>query len=114
MQRAANEINIWSFYGAPVEVMTEISRWREFAGGDEYSVELKDAATGEIVAIAYVQDWGDGDYLTIKSAAPGDFFDRVLGRIVQIMSKHSGYLKIRRTPYDDKLLFTPKFKKLSD
>lgn len=111
MRSETKEINIWSFYRAPVEVMKEIRRWREFAAGDEQSGELKDLATGEIVVVVYTHDWGDGDSITIKSDAPGDFFDRVVGRIVRLMSERSGYLKIRRTPYDEERLFTPQFKR---
>jgi len=109
MRTKAGEINIWSFYGAPVELFAEMRQWREFSPGGDYSVNLKNAATGEIVTIEYIDEIVE-DYLTIKSDAPGDFFDCVVGRIVRIMSERSGYLKIRRTPYDEKLLFTPRFK----
>lgn len=113
MQTRAKELNIWSFYEAPVELFAEVRTWRELSAGDDYSVDLKDETTGEIVTIQYIDEIVE-DYLTIKSDAPGEFFDRVVGRVVRELSERSGYLKIRRTPYDEKLLFTPKFKQTSD
>lgn len=113
MQAAVSEINIWSFYRAPVELFAEMRKWSEFSTGDDYSVVLKDKATSEIVTVEYISDWGD-DYLTIKSDAPGEFFDRVVGRVVRALAERSGYLKVTRTPYNEERLFIPKFKQLSD
>lgn len=113
MRTEAKEIIIWTFYRVPVELMAEMRIWREFTAGDEYSAELRDGKTGEIVSVICVEEWEDG-YLTIKSDAPDEFFDRVVGRIVRWLSERSGYLKIRRTPYDEKRLSTPKFKQFSD
>lgn len=110
MRTKAGELNIWSFYRAPADLFAEMRAWREFLSGDDYSVDLRDTATGETVKVEYFEDWED-DYLTIKSDAPGDFFDCLVGRVVRMMSERNGFLKIRRTPYDDKLLFTPKFKR---
>ncbi len=109
MPTKANEINIWSFYGAPEALFDEMRTWREFSSSEDYSVALKDETTGEIVTVGYIDEIVE-DYLTIKSDAPGEFFDRVVGRVVRVLSERSGYLKIRRTPYDEERLSTPKFK----
>jgi hypothetical protein len=103
------EILIWSFFREPVDLAAELRDWPEFVAGDGYTVDLEDRLTGETVAIRYVDEWDD-EHLTIKSTLPGALFDRVVGCVIRILSMQSGYLKVRRTPYDARILFTPRFK----
>ena len=93
-----------------VDLAAEMRNWREFVEGEDYSVDLKDEITGETVTVRYDDDW-EAAYLSIKSDAPGELFDRVTGRVIRTLSMHAGVLKIRRFPYDPERLFTPVFKK---
>ena len=100
-----------SFERNEVDLAAELREWREFVEGEGYAVDLRDEATGERVAVRYFDDgWGE-DYLSIKSTAPGDLFERVVGRIIAVLTAQIGELKIRRYPSDPERLFTPKFKK---
>ena len=103
------EIIIWSLLRKPVDLAAELRDWPEFVEGESYSVDFEDKKTDEIVTVRYIEDW-DGDYLSIESTAPGTLFDRVVGRVIRVLSMQSGYLKVRRFPADQKLLFTPRFK----
>jgi hypothetical protein len=104
------EILIRASCRSPVDLAAELRDWREFVEGEEYSVKLEDKTTGENVIVYYIDDW-ESDYLSIKSTAPGALFDRVVGRVVRVLTMHNGELKVRRDPYDPDVLFTPKFKR---
>lgn len=94
-----------------VDLAAEMRDWQEFVEGEDYSVDLEDTITGEIVLVRYSDDgWGE-EYLSIKSNAPGALFDRVVGRVVRALAMQVGELKVRRFPSDPERLFTPKFKK---
>jgi len=102
------EIIIRSFFRYPVDLAAELRDWREFVAGEGYSVELFDGKTGEKVSVRHVWGWED-EHLIITSTAPGELFDRVVGRVVRALSMQSGYLKVQRNPYDEELLLTPKY-----
>src|SRR5215211_6890646 len=99
----SQEIIVSSFFRLPVDLTAELQDWQEFVEGEGYSVDLEDKITGETVTVRYIEDW-EGNYLSIKSTAPGKLFDRVVGCVVRTLSMHSGYLKVRRFPYDPELL----------
>jgi len=103
------EILIHSFYRPPVDLAAAMRDWREFTAGEGCDVDLEDERTGEKVEVRYVESWDD-DHFSIKSDTGGELFERVTGRVVRLLSEHGGYLKIRREPYDEKRLMTPKFK----
>lgn len=99
---------IWCFYGNPFELLGELREWPEFVAGGEESLELRDRQTGERVTIDNLDVWDDG-YLSIESPAAGALFDRVVGGVSRLLSARSGFLKLRRDPYDADLLHRPKF-----
>lgn len=99
-----------SFIRQEVDLAAEMRDWQEFVEGEGYSVDLEDKITGEKVAVRYMDSWED-DYLSIKSTAPGELFDRVTGGVIRTLTMQIGVLKVRKLPYDEGRLFTPKFKK---
>ncbi len=71
--------------------------WKEFVSGKDYSVDLKDAETGETVTVRYVVREEDSfDYVEINSDLPSELFDRVVGRAICALIQHSDNLMINR------------------
>lgn len=72
--------------------------WPEFVQGKDYSVDLKDTATGEDVSVRLIEPETDGDHehVQIRSNLYGTLFDRVAGRTVFAMSAHTDNLMVMR------------------
>jgi hypothetical protein len=92
----AQEIIIRSFFTSESNLADEMRDWKEFISGDGYSIELEDRVTGEKITVREESDWEDR-YIVIESLSENELFDRVIGRVICSMSKHSGYLKIKTT-----------------
>jgi hypothetical protein len=88
------EVIIWSYFSLPTDLASEMRDWKEFIDGEAYSVDLKNSVTGETVTVRLVEEWEDC-YVQINSANPNELFDRVVGRVICALSKHTDYLKVR-------------------
>jgi len=62
--------------------------WPEFVQGQNYSVDLRDVATGDVVSVRYVEA-DDDCYVTVEAGRSGALFDRVVGRVVCALSMNS-------------------------
>ena len=88
------EIRIQSYLTFPTDLAREMCSWPEYIRGEGYSVDLRDSTTSEVVSVRYVDD--ENDYVVVRSDAPGQLFDRVVGRVVDAMSHHSDNLLVYR------------------
>lgn len=90
------QIKIVSYFSIPTDLAGEMKSWKEFVTGEDYSVDLKNAETGEIVTVRYFQEEDDFDYVIVNSNLQGELFDRVVGRVVWALSNHSDNLMLYR------------------
>src|SRR5262245_4148423 len=91
-------IRIDSYFSLPTDLANEMREWREFVSGEEYSVDLKDIATGEEVFVRLIEPSEEGfsPHIEIWANNPGQLFERVVGRVVFAMSAHSDNLMVAR------------------
>jgi hypothetical protein len=91
-------IRIDSYFSNPTDLAGEMSGWTEFIAGSEYSVDLKDSATGEEVSVRLIEPETDDDreHVVIRSDRDGRLFDRVVGRVVFAMGANTDYLMVKR------------------
>lgn len=59
------EVHIISYFSLPTDLASEMREWPEFVSGHEYSVELKNVVSGEVVSVGYVED-GDERYVSVR------------------------------------------------
>jgi hypothetical protein len=90
------EIHIQSYFSLPTDLAGQMRNWPEFLSGAEYSVQLKNAQTGEVVEVSLVEPQDERPYVSVKSPNSGSLFDRVLGKVVYALSEHSDDLIVDR------------------
>ncbi|PYS99777.1 MAG: hypothetical protein DMF63_09745 [Acidobacteria bacterium] len=93
-------LRIDSYFSIETDLAGEMRSWPEFVDGFEYSVDLKDSATGEEVTVRFIEPKTDDDspHVQIRSNQYGTLFDRVVGRTVFAMSAHTDDLMLMRWP----------------
>lgn len=69
--------------------------WPEFVAGQDYSVELKNRASDEVVSIRFINN-GDEQFVSVKGSTNGTLFDKVLGRVIYALSAHSDNLMVEK------------------
>jgi hypothetical protein len=91
-------LRIDSYFSLPTDLAGEMSVWPEFVEGLEYSVDLKDSATGEEVSVRSIEPETDDDspHIQIRSNQYGTLFERAVGRTDFAMSAHTDNLMIAR------------------
>jgi hypothetical protein len=89
------EVHILSYFSLPTDLAAEMRSWPEFVSGREYSVELKDAASGEDVRVKYNAE-GEERYVSVSGSGSGSLFDKVLGRVIYALAGHSDNLMVDR------------------
>ncbi|HEX8279704.1 MAG TPA: hypothetical protein VF540_13460 [Segetibacter sp.] len=89
-------IKITSYFSLPTDLAKEMRDWKEFVSGENYTVNLKNADSGEIVAVRYVKTETAFDYVVVESNSPGELFDKVVGRAIIALIPHSDNLMINR------------------
>jgi hypothetical protein len=89
------EIHIQSYFSLPTDLAAEMRDWPEFVDGNGYSVDLRDAETGEGVTVRLVDD-EERPYVAVVSRASGSLFDRAVGRVVCALSNHSDNILVDR------------------
>jgi hypothetical protein len=89
-----NQIKIVSYFSIPTDLANEMRDWKEFISGEGYTVDLKQAETGELITIRYVENEEELDYVIVDSNSPSELFDRVVGRVIRALSMHSDNLMI--------------------
>jgi hypothetical protein len=87
------EIRIQSYFSLPTDLAGAMRDWQEFVVGEGYSVDLRDAASGEEVTVRIVDHVGE-QYVVVYSPAAGRLFDRTLGRVICALSDHSDHLMV--------------------
>ena len=90
-------IRIDSYFSLPTDLAQEMRDWPEFVRGQDYSVDLRDAATGEVVSVKYLEK---DDYVIVEADRSGALYDRVVGRVVCALSKHSDNLMVSNRDQD--------------
>ena len=90
------EIHIQSYFSRPTDLAGQMRNWPEFVSGAEYSVQLKNEQTGEVVEVSLVEPHDERPYVSVKSPNSGSLFDRVLGKVVYALSEHSDDLIVDR------------------
>ena len=88
------ETHIISYFSLETDVAGEMRDWPEFVCGQEYSVDLKDADSGEAVAVRLVKV--KEQFVSVKGSGPGSLYDKVLGRVIYALAAHSDNLLINR------------------
>ena len=89
------EVHILSYFSLPTDLAAEMRGWPEFVSGEDYSVDLKDAASGEEVRVRYIAE-GEEHYVSVAASGPGSLFDKVLGRVIYALAGHSDNLMVDR------------------
>ena len=89
-------IKIKSYFSLPTDLANEMRDWKEFVSGEDYTVNLKSADSGEIVAVRYIETETAFDYVIVESNSPGELFDKAIGRAVRSLIMHSDSLEIHR------------------
>lgn len=91
------EVHITSYFSLETDLAAELSSWPEFVSGREYDVDLESADRSQHVTVRFVSGTEDeGPYVRVAASAPGELFDRVLGRVTHAMAAHSDDLMIHR------------------
>jgi hypothetical protein len=88
-------LRIGSYFSVETDLAREMRSWPEFVSGSGYDVDLRDASTGESVAIRYIES-GEEAHVHITGSGEGALFDHVAGRVILAMSAHSDSLLIDR------------------
>jgi hypothetical protein len=88
-------LRIGSYFSAETDLAAEMRSWPEFVSGSGYDVDLRDASTGELVTVRYIES-GEEAHVHITGSGEGSLFDRVAGRAIHAMSAHSDSLFIDR------------------
>ena len=91
-----NQVQIVSYFSIPTDLASEMRDWEEFVSGEGYTVDLKNAETGEIVSVRYVEKEDDFDYVIVECNFPSELFDRVVGRAIRSLVMHSDNLMVYR------------------
>jgi hypothetical protein len=86
------KIIIRSYFSIPTDLAAEMRDWVEFIDGENYSVNLK-TNTGEIVSVRYVEE-NEDCFVIVTSENADELFDRVVGRTIYALSKHSDNLMV--------------------
>jgi uncharacterized protein YkuJ len=86
------KIIIRSYFSIPTDLAAEMRDWVEFVDGENYSVNLETNA-GEIVSVRYVEE-NEDCFVTVISENADELFDRVVGRTIYALSKHSDNLMV--------------------
>ena len=73
-----------------------MKHWPEFIGGEDYTADLRDDATGESVSVKLITAEEENPYVSVTGSGEGPLFDRVLGRVVYALSCHSDDLMVER------------------
>ena len=87
------QIRIHSYFSIPTDLAEEMRHWPEFVDGQDYSVDLRDTASGDEVSVRYVEA-GEDDYVTVEAAKSSLLFDKVVGRVICALSAHSDDLMV--------------------
>lgn len=91
----ARETHIISYFSLPTDLAAEMRGWPEFVSGQDYSVDLSSAESGETVSVRYVAD-GEDCYVAVRGDGTGTLYDRVLGRVIYALASHSDNLMVDR------------------
>jgi len=86
-------LRIFSYFSVSTDLAGEMHGWPEFILGQGYDVDLRSADTGESVTVRYVET-NEVPYVIVKVTGTGTLFDRVVGRAVDALSKHSDYVQV--------------------
>jgi hypothetical protein len=70
--------------------------WPEFVGGEDYTADLRDDASDEAVTVKLITAEDENPYVSVSGSGDGVLFDRVLGRVVYALSRHSDDLMVER------------------
>jgi hypothetical protein len=92
----SRETHIRSYFSLPTDLAGEMRDWPEFVRGEGYSVELRSFDIGEEVSVRLVEKGEDSPYVAVRSSNGGPLFDRVLGRVIYALSRHSDDLMVER------------------
>jgi hypothetical protein len=90
------QIKIVSYFSIPTDLANEMRNWKEYISGEGYSVDLKNAETGEEVTVRYFEKENDFDFVIVNSNIASELFDRVVGRVICALSMHSDNLMVYR------------------
>ncbi len=91
------EVHIISYLSLETDLAAECARGRSSDPGRGYSVELASTDSRETVFVSLVEGPPrESAYVRAMSSAPGDLFDRVLGRVTYSLAAHSDNLMIDR------------------
>ncbi len=88
------EIMIVSYFSLPTDLAGEMRGWPEFVGGKDYTVDLRDPSSGEKVMVRFVEPPDDQPHVSVKGTRRSVLFEKVVGRVIWALSKHSDDLMI--------------------
>ena len=88
------EVTIVSYFSLATDLAGEMREWPEFVVGEGYSVDLRHAVTGESVIVRLVEASEGPSHVSVKGTRRGALFERVVGRVIWALSKHSDDLMV--------------------
>jgi hypothetical protein len=89
------ETHIISYFSLATDLAGEMRDWPEFIAGAGYSVELRSSDPKEEVTVKLIND-GEERYVAVGGKGTGVLYDRVLGRVIYALAKHSDDLMVHR------------------
>ena len=92
-----DEITIRSYFSLPADLAGEMAEWPEYIAGKEYSVDLRDAGTGEDVIVRLIESKEERPYISIKGSRKSALFEKVIGRVIWALSQNSDDLIVDST-----------------
>ncbi len=87
-------LHIRTYDSIPTDLAGEMRSWREFVSGAAYTVHLLDERSGEEISVCMRETSDDFATVIVEGSSQGPLLDRVLGRTIQALSKHSDNLMV--------------------
>jgi hypothetical protein len=86
------EVHIYSYFSLPTDLAAAMRPWPEFVEGQGYTVALR----SDYGPLAVQLHDDDGTYVSVTGPTEGLLFERVLGKVIYELSKHSDDLTVHR------------------
>jgi hypothetical protein len=96
------QLHILTYDSIPTDLAGEMRRWPEFVAGQDYTVHLRDAQTGEEVNVCMRDTPDDVPTVVVDGPSRSALLDKVLGRVAQALAEHSDNLML-----DDRTIAEP-------
>lgn len=90
------QLHIRTYDSIPTDLAGEMREWREFVGGEAYTVQLRDRDSGDEVSVWMSDRPDDFPTVVVEGPSRSALLDRALGRVIQALSENSDHLMVDR------------------